>query len=135
MCRSPLGSSLYCRQVRERHTDSPCPHLAGIGVEGGSYQHDPEHDISKVTPSYKVIGDLDQFIVSKDLSLWDVSNRTMELAFTESVVQYHREDISAPPAVFPGSLQYKVLKSCNLYPVEGIPNAKLGEYNFDKVDK
>ena len=93
-------------------------------------QHAPENDITKVTPSSKVMGDLAQFMVSQDLSLEDVYDRTRELAFPESVVQYLRYEISVPPGELPGTLISKVLKSCNLDPVEGRTRSELGEYDF-----
>ena len=54
-------------------------------------------DIPKVTPSSKVMGDLAQFMVHQDLSLDDVSDRAEELVFPESVAQYLRGKIGAPP--------------------------------------
>ena len=41
-------------------------------------------EIPKVTPSSKVVGDLSQLMISKDMSLEDVSNRYEDLEFTES---------------------------------------------------
>ena len=38
----------------------------------------------------KVVGDLDQFMVYRDMSLEGVSDRSKEMAFLESVVQYMR---------------------------------------------
>ena len=51
----------------------------------------------------------------------------------ESVVQYLRINISAPPGLFPKTLRSKVLKYRKLDPVEGRPRAEFGEYNFEKV--
>ena len=83
--------------------------------------------------SSKVVGDLAQSMVSHDMSLEDVYNMAKELAFPESMVQYLRVKIGAPPGVFPELLISKVLKSCNIDPMEGRPRAELGEYNFYKA--
>ena len=80
--------------------------------------------ITKVTPYSKVVGDLERFIVSQDLSLESVSDRAEDLAFLESVIQCLRFDIGVSPGGFYELLQSKVLKSCNLDPVEGRPGAK-----------
>ena len=80
--------------------------------------------IPKVTPYSKVMGDLSQFIVSKDLSLESVYNRAEDMSFSESVIQCLRFDIGVSPEGFSKPLQSKVLKSYNLYPVERRPRAK-----------
>ena len=77
--------------------------------------------ISKVTLYSKVMGYLDQFIVSQDLSLESVSNRDNDMAFSESVIQCLRFEIYVSPVGFSEPLRSKVLKSCNLDPVEGRP--------------
>ena len=50
--------------------------------------------------SSKVVGDLAQSMVSHDMSLEDVYNMAKELAFPESMVQYLRVNIGAPPVGF-----------------------------------
>ena len=47
--------------------------------------------------SSKDVADLDQFMVSKDLSLEDISYRAEDLVFPESVVQYLRGEIGVSP--------------------------------------
>ena len=42
--------------------------------------------IPKVTPSSKVVGDLAKFMVSQDMLLEEISNRSKEMAFPERVV-------------------------------------------------
>ena len=42
--------------------------------------------ILKVTPSSKVVGDLAKFMVSQDMSLEEISNRSKEMEFPERVV-------------------------------------------------
>ena len=54
-------------------------------------------DIPKDTPSSKVMGYLTQFMVSQDLSLEALSDRSAELAFMESVVQHLSIEITPPP--------------------------------------
>ena len=63
----------------------------------------------------------------------DVSKRNKDLVFPDSVVEYPRGKVGVPPGRFPETLKSKVLKSRNLYPMEGIPRAKLVEYKFDKT--
>ena len=74
-------------------------------------------------------------MVSQDISLEDVSNRTREMAFPESVVQYLWGNIGAPPGVSPKTLRFKVLKSRNIDTAEGRPRADLGDYNYNKATK
>ena len=80
--------------------------------------------IPKVTPYSNVMGDLAQFIVSQDLSLESVLGRAEDLEFLESVIQCLRFDIGVSPGGFYELLKSKVLKSCNLDPVEGRPGAE-----------
>ena len=80
------------------------------------------------------MGDLAQFMVSHYLPFEDISKSSEKMAFPESVVQYLRVKIGAPPRLFPELSRYKVLKYRNLDPAEGHPRAKLGEYNFDKAN-
>ena len=77
--------------------------------------------ITKVTPYSKVMGDLAQFILSQDLSLDSVSDRAEDLAFSESLIQCLRFEIGVSPRGFSEPLRSKILKSCNLDPVEGRP--------------
>ena len=70
------------------------------------------------------MGDLAQFIVSRDLSLERVSDRAEDLAFLESVIQCLRFGVGVSPRGFSEILLSKVLKPCNLDPVEVRPVAK-----------
>ena len=72
-------------------------------------------------------------MVSQYLSLEDVSDRSKELVFPQSVVQYLRGEIVVPPGVFPKPLRSKVFKPCNLDPAEERNRSELGDYNFDKA--
>ena len=69
-------------------------------------------------------------MVPWDLYLEDVSDMTKELEFLESMVQYLKGEIGAPPRGFYEPLRSKVMKSCNLDPVEDCPWDKLDGYNF-----
>ena len=72
-------------------------------------------------------------MVFQYLYLEDVSDRVKELALLESVVQYLRGGIGVSPGGLFEPLWSKVIKYHNLDTVEGRPEAKLGEYNFDKA--
>ena len=74
-------------------------------------------------------------MVSQDLSFEYVSDIAEEIAFPESVVQYLRGKIIAPPRGLSKPLQYKVLKTHNLDPVGDTPGSELGEYKFEKNTK
>ena len=77
--------------------------------------------IPKVTSYSKVMGDLAQLIVSQNISLESVSDMAEDLAFSESVIQCLRFEIGVSLGGFSELLRSKVMKSCNLYPVEGRP--------------
>ena len=70
------------------------------------------------------MGDLAQFIVFKDMSLESVSDRAKDLAFSESVIQCLRFEIGVSPGGLSEPLRSKILKYCNLDPVEGCPGDK-----------
>ncbi|PWN29439.1 pyruvate carboxylase [Jaminaea rosea] len=67
-------------------------------------------DISKVTPSSKVCGDLAQMMVAQKLDRKDVEERADKLDFPESVIQYFQGYLGAPPGGFPEELRKKVLR-------------------------
>lgn len=89
-------------------------------------------DIPKVTPSSKVVGDLAQFMVAKNLDSSNILEQADTLAFPDSVVNYLRGDIGIPPGGFPEPLRTKVLEGRGLAPVDGRPGAVLPAYNFTK---
>lgn len=88
-------------------------------------------DIPKVTPSSKVVGDLAQFMVAKNLDAASVLEQAETLAFPDSVVNYLRGDIGIPPGGFPEPLRTKVLEGRGLTPINGRPGASLKPYNFE----
>ena len=65
-------------------------------------------------------------MVSQDLSLEYVSDRTEEMAFLESMFQYLKVDIGVLPGGSSELFQSKVMKSCNLDLVEGCTRSELG---------
>jgi pyruvate carboxylase len=89
-------------------------------------------DIPKVTPSSKVVGDLAQFMVSKNLDASHIVAQAESLDFPDSVVNYLKGDIGIPPGGFPEPLRTKVLQGRGLEPVNGRPGASLPPYDFDK---
>ena len=89
-------------------------------------------DIPKVTPSSKVVGDLAQFMVSRNLNAQDIADQAESLDFPDSVVNYLKGDIGIPPGGFPEPLRTKVLKARGLEPINGRPGASLPQYDFDK---
>jgi len=68
-------------------------------------------DIVKVTPSSKVVGDMALMMVSQGLTLNDIRNPEIEVAFPESVVDMMRGNLGQPPGGFPKDLVQKVLKN------------------------
>ncbi len=86
-------------------------------------------DITKVTPSSKVVGDMALFMVSNDLTPEDVYERGESLAFPESVESFLRGDLGQPPGGFPEKLQKIVLKGKK--PYSDRPNAHLEPVDLD----
>ena len=90
-------------------------------------------DITKVTPSSKVVGDLAQFMVTNKLTPEQVIDRAEELAFPTSVIDYFMGGLGQPPYGFPEPLRTKVLRGKK--PLEGRPGADLQPVDFDSVHK
>lgn len=68
-------------------------------------------DISKVTPSSKVVGDLAQFMTQNNIATADeLLQKADDLSFPESVKDYFRGNLGQPPYGFPKELQAKVLR-------------------------
>jgi pyruvate carboxylase len=86
-------------------------------------------DIPKVTPSSKVVGDMALLMVTSGLSVEDVENPKMEIAFPESVVSFFRGDTGQPPGGFPEALQEKVLKGEK--PLKGRPGDAMPPVDMD----
>jgi pyruvate carboxylase len=72
-------------------------------------------DIVKVTPSSKVVGDMALMMVSQDLTVDDVMDKTREIAFPESVVAMMRGDLGQPEGGWPEAVQKRILKEEEAY--------------------
>lgn len=90
-------------------------------------------DISKVTPSSKVVGDFALFMVQNDLDEETVLTRGPQLDFPASVIEFMRGDIGQPPAGMNKALQAVILKNEIAYTER--PGQLLGDYDFEKAKK
>ncbi|WP_311431924.1 pyruvate carboxylase [Facklamia hominis] len=88
-------------------------------------------DITKVTPSSKVVGDLALFMVQNDLDERSLYERGAELDFPDSVVSFMKGEIGQPPKGMNKQLQALVLKGEASY--EDRPGNHLAPYDFDKA--
>eukprot|EP01013_Petalomonas_cantuscygni_P015336 TRINITY_DN3157_c0_g1_i1.p1 TRINITY_DN3157_c0_g1~~TRINITY_DN3157_c0_g1_i1.p1 ORF type:complete len:1272 (+),score=420.93 TRINITY_DN3157_c0_g1_i1:274-4089(+) len=86
--------------------------------------------IVKVTPTSKVVGDLAQFMVSKNLSAEEVEARASKLDFPESVVEFFDGALGPPPGGFPEPLRTNVLRGRKPR-FQGRPGADLPPHDFD----
>lgn len=86
-------------------------------------------DITKVTPSSKVVGDMAQFMVSQGLSIADIWEKGDSISFPESVQSFFRGDLGQPPGGFPPKIQKIVLKEQK--PFTERPNAHLKPVDFE----
>ena len=86
-------------------------------------------DIVKVTPSSKCVGDMALMMVSQDLTVADVENPDVEVAFPESVVSLLRNELSRPHDGWPEVVQAKALKG--EAPIEGRFGAELPAVDLD----
>ena len=80
-------------------------------------------DIVKVTPSSKVVGDMALMMVAQGLTVEQVLDPSVEVAFPESVVGMMRGELGLPPGGWPEAIQSKVLKGAD--PIDGRPGAKM----------
>jgi pyruvate carboxylase len=67
-------------------------------------------DIIKVTPSSKVVGDMALMMVSNGLTVKDVLDPEVNVAFPASVIDMLRGDLGQPTGGWPEALQKKALK-------------------------
>ena len=87
-------------------------------------------NITKVTPSSKVVGDMAQFLVSNNLTIEDVLEKGEDISFPQSVVSFFRGDLGQPYGGFPEKVQKIVLKGEEPYTER--PNAHLEPIDFEK---
>ena len=86
-------------------------------------------DITKVTPSSKVVGDMALFMVSQGLTIEDIWEKGKSISFPESVQSFFRGDLGQPPGGFPTKIQKIVLKGQK--PFTERPNAHLERIDFE----
>ncbi|UOG76681.1 pyruvate carboxylase [Hymenobacter tibetensis] len=86
-------------------------------------------DITKVTPSSKVVGDMALFLVSNNLTTQDVLERGESLSFPESVRDLFRGDIGQPEGGWPEDVQRVILKGEQ--PFTDRPNEHLAPIDFE----
>lgn len=86
-------------------------------------------NITKVTPSSKVVGDMAQYLVSNNLTINDVLERGETISFPQSVVSLFKGDLGQPVGGFPKKLQQIILKDQKPYTER--PNAHLSPIDFE----
>ncbi len=67
-------------------------------------------DITKVTPSSKVIGDMALMMVSQGLTRADVENPDKDMSFPDSVLELMSGQLGQPPGGWPEGIQKRILK-------------------------
>ncbi len=67
-------------------------------------------DLVKVTPTSKVVGDMAIMMVSQNVTIDQVADPSVDLAFPDSVVDMMRGALGQPHGGFPPEIQAKVLK-------------------------
>ena len=86
-------------------------------------------DVIKVTPTSKTVGDMALAMVTRDLSVEQVLDPAVEVAFPASVVAFLRGEIGQPPGGFPEALQKKALGGAA--PLTVRPGAVLDPIDLD----
>ncbi|MEE4203266.1 MAG: pyruvate carboxylase [Halieaceae bacterium] len=66
-------------------------------------------DIVKVTPSSKVVGDTALMMVSQGLSIKELADPAVDVAFPDSAVDMMRGDLGQPPGGWPSDVQQRIL--------------------------
>ena len=86
-------------------------------------------NITKVTPSSKVVGDMAQYLVSNNLTVTDVLERGDSISFPQSVVSFFKGELGQPVNGFPEKLQKLILKDQK--PFTDRPNAHIPPVDFE----
>jgi len=86
-------------------------------------------DIVKVTPSSKVVGDMALMMVTSEITIEQVCDPNVEIAFPDSVVAFFAGELGQPPGGFPAELQRKVLRGRT--PLTGRPAAALAPVDLE----
>jgi pyruvate carboxylase len=92
-------------------------------------------DIVKVTPSSKVVGDMALFMVTNNLTAYDVLQGNRKLNFPKSVVEMMQGLLGTPQGGWPKVLQKIILDSAGEKPLKGRPGAKLPKVDFATTKK
>ena len=85
-------------------------------------------DITKVTPSSKVVGDMALMMVSQGLTRAQVEDPKTDVSFPDSVIDMMKGNLGQPPGGFPEKIVKKVLKGEKPNtdrPGKGVPPADL----------
>ncbi|KAJ3365721.1 pyruvate carboxylase [Kappamyces sp. JEL0680] len=82
-------------------------------------------DITKVTPSSKVVGDFAQFLVAQKLTEQDIHDKADSLSFPQSVLEYFQGYLGQPPYGFPEPLRTNILAARRLPKIEGRPGKSM----------
>ena len=90
-------------------------------------------DITKVTPSSKMVGDMAIFMVKNDLNPENIYEKAKDLAFPDSAVSYFKGMMGQPMGGFPEDLQKLVLQGET--PITCRPGELLEDVDFDQVKK
>jgi len=88
-------------------------------------------DITKVTPSSKMVGDMAIFMVQNGLTSENIYEKGKEMAFPDSVVTYFKGMMGQPMGGFPEELQKLVLKGES--PITCRPGELLESEDFEVV--
>ena len=95
-------------------------------------------DITKVTPSSKVVGDMALLMVSQNLTREQVEDPKVDVAFPESAVQMMQGYLGQPPGGWPAKIQKKILSGRMPFtsrPGEGMPAEDLEEKRQELHDE
>ncbi len=90
-------------------------------------------DITKVTPSSKVVGDVALLMVSQNLTREQVEDPEVDVAFPESAINMMQGYLGQPPNGWPPAIQAKILNG--RIPFTTRPGASLQPANFDSLRK
>ncbi len=90
-------------------------------------------DITKVTPSSKVVGDMALLMVSQGFTRADVEDPEKDMAFPDSVVEMMRGSLGQPPGGWPKGIQKKVLKGET--PITTRPGASMKSVDLEATRK
>ncbi len=92
-------------------------------------------DIVKVTPSSKVVGDMALFMVTNNLTAYDVLKGERKLNYPKSVVELMQGMLGTPQGGWPKVLQKIILDSAGAKAFKGRPGAKLPKIDLKDAAK